>query len=650
MLSKAGSDQLMNRHLIIYFSLFILSACDPRTSLDLSGYILETEPNEMTFQAMEVESGKLYAAVLETKKDGTADTDLFKIWRPAGTEITIEIESAKEDFFPYIGHGDNLGHAQFVTFPSAGRHRAVFVTSVDGWQYFETGDVRNTDETGGVFGGYYYYFRISSRSVCDSGIYEILSPGQELERNFDRSLSGSDIVELDIPDNGIYQIRVQSGTVESDKTTFIFNCDSGESAAGNDDEDYNSNLMNPLIYSRFESGLKYLAVTGRLLTELDSRGPDDFTLTLLRQPSDSELEPNNLYNYANITDTQNVSGRLSEKPQIILGETADDQDWFRYDLQKGRIAEMVIVTEAGKNITAEFWAGTYPVTGSTVIPLRFSSLKGLETHYVNMLMPFTGTAYLNLTGKDENYSFSVSDAGEPEVLVQFNDTVHKMIEMPDCRWAFYEWNMPDNGDLFEIEVSGDVPAGIHIFSSDLLPYAFIDPAGVSRAFIRRYEKTQTIYLGIYQGECEQDSGSVTHLRTSPVHTDIREWSGGLSPDPVKAGQGSYSGHFDTDNYFVENNFEIMIENDGTMYVSTSPDRRNTDFNIDTVIRVFRKEELMAENDDMIDILNYNKYSRTVLDVKKGEKYIIQVKPFMTESSHIPSMNITGNYILDIIIK
>ena len=640
----------MNKYLIIVSFFVLLSSCDPKTGLDLSGYILETEPNEMTFQAMEVESGHLYAAVIETKRDGTADTDLFKIWRPAGTEITIEIESKKEGFFPYIGHGDNLGHAQFVTFPSAGKHRAVFVTSVDGWQYFEIGDVRNTDEASPVFDGYYYYFSVFSKSLCDTGIYEILSPGQTAARSFDKSVSGSDIVELDIPDNGIYQLRVQSETVESDKTTFIFNCDSGESAAGNDDEDYNSNLMNPLIYSSFETGLKYLAVTGRLLTELDSQGADDFTLNLVRQPDGSELEPNNLYNYANITGTENVAGRLSEKPQVILGETVDDQDWFRYDFQKGLIVDMVVTTEAGQNITAEFWAGSYPVTGSTVIPLRFSSLKGLETHYVNMLMPFTGTAYLNLSGKDENYSFSVSDAGEPEVLVQFNDTVHRTVETPDCRWIFYKWNMPEKGDLFEIAVSGDIPAGLHVFSSDLLPYAFIEPAGVNRAFIRRYEKTQTVYLGIYQGECEQGSGEKTDLRIVPLHTDINEWSGGLSPDPVKIEQGSYSGHFDTDNYFVENNFEIYVENDGTLFVSTSPDRRNTDFNIDTVIKVFRDGELIAENDDMIDFLNYNKYSRAVMDVKKGEKYIIQVKPFMTESSNIPSMNITGNYILDIIIK
>lgn len=640
----------MNRFLIIILLFFINYSCAARSELNLEGYISETEPNEATFQAVEVESGYLYAAKLITKNDGSADTDVFKLWRPAGTEITFEIESGNEGFFPYIGHSDNLGHAQFVTFPSYGKYTSVFVTSVDGWQYFEVGDVRNTDESGPVFEGYYYYLRVFSKSICDTLIYDRLEPEKTVSQSFDKSISQSSIIELEIPENGIYQFRVLSEKLDSDKTTFIFNCDSGEAAAGNDDEDYYSNMMNPLIYSRFESNLRYLAVTGRLLTELDSAGSDDFTVTFKSQPAGSELEPNNLNNYANRTGSENVLGRLSEKPQVILGETVDDQDWFRFQFEKGHIIDISIITEAGKNITAEIWTGTYSVTGSSVMPLRFSSLEGIETHYVNMMMPFTGTAYLNLAGRDENYKFSVSDSGKPEILAGSDGIVQTMVETPDCKWAFYQWNMPENGDLFEVNVSEGEPAGIHIFSSDFLPYSFIEPSEKSISFIRRYEKTETLYLGIYQGECEQNSGKKIDLRINPVQQKINEWSGGLSPEPVKIGQGSYSGHFDTDNLFVENNFEINIENDGTLFISTSPDRRNTDFNIDTVIKVFKAEELVAENDDMIDFLNYNKYSRAVLNVEKGEKYIIQVKPFMTESSHIPSMNITGNYILDIIIK
>ncbi|HNW83185.1 MAG TPA: hypothetical protein PKG52_09875 [bacterium] len=641
----------MNKFLILLVLCVTFFSCS-KSNLDLKNYIVESEPNEQTFQANEIEAGNMYAGEIAVKSEDEADTDLFKIWRPAGTEITIEVESDEADFFPYIGHTDNIGHSEFVTFVPPGRYKSVFMTSVDGWQYFEVGDVRNTDENGPEYGGFNYYFRVSSVSICDnSTMYETLSEGGKLDREFDKSQSGNDIVEVNISENGYYQFRIDSETLESDKYTFIFNCDSGESAAGNDDEDYNSNLMNPLIYSRFESNLRYLAVTGRLFTDLNDEGADRYTASLKKQLIDSELEPNNLYNYANVTGSEEVTGNLSEKALTVLGETVDDQDWFKFDFVKGSVVDFAIRSEDGKDFSAEFWAGTYPVTGTTVIPLRFSSLSGSETHHINMMMPFTGTAYLLLSGKDENYEFTVSQPEEIETLLQFNGLVHKKIDMPDCRWAFYKWNMPESGELFEVRLVGvSSESGIHVFSEDMLPYAFVEPAGVNRVFIRRYEKTETLYLGLYFGNCEQLSGETMDLRIVEENSAVTEWTNGVSTEPVKVEPGSYSGYFNTDDLFVENNFEVTIPYDGTLYLSTSPDRNTTSFDIDTVITVFKDSVQIAENDDMIDFLNYNKYSRLAIEVKKGENYTVRVKPFMTESSNIPSMNIKGNYILDIIIK
>lgn len=645
----------MNKPLqILCFLLFSFSAVFScaKTVIDYENYVLETEPNEKTYEADEIETGSIFAGKIVSKSDSEPDTDLYKIWRPAGTEITIEFETDEKDFQPYIGHGDNLGHGEFVLFDAPGRYKSVFVTSIDGWQYFEIGDKRNTDEKGKIYDGFSYYFRVSSKNICDYDNYDKLNENKEIDREFEKSESRVDIVELSLITNDFYQIKINSRKLESDKSTFIFNCDSGESAGGNDDEDYSSNLLNPLIYSRLETNLRYLAVTGRVQTYLNESGKDNYSISLKKQLKDSELEPNNIYNYSNVVGKEKVKGFLSDESVSVLGEKVDDQDWFRYDFLKGQIVDFAVTTENNNTFSAEFWAGAYEITGTTIIPLKFSMLSGVETHHVNMMMPFTGTAYFLLSGKKTDYELSVANIDEIETLFELNGSVSRIIETPDCRWAFYKWNMPENGELFEIRLTGSPYfAGIHVFSKDLLPYAFVEPVEFNRIFIHRYEKTESLILGFYLNNCEQQSNDNMKLRIAGQPAELIEWNNGFSSDPVKtSGTGSYSGFFDTDNYFVENNFEIEIEEDGMLYLSTAPHRMKTAFDIDTVVTLFKDGEQVADNDDMIDFLNYNKYSRLSMAVKKGEKYTVRIKPFMTESSHIPSMNIIGYYILDIIIK
>jgi len=65
---------------------------------------------------------------------------------------------------------------------------------------------------------------------------------------------------------------------------------------------------------------------------------------------------------------------------------------------------------------------------------------------------------------------------------------------------------------------------------------------------------------------------------------------------------------------------------------------------------YKGPHFVIENDEMIEFLKFNRYSRLTWDVKKGEKYTVKVRPYMTESSNVEAMNITGNYILDIRIK
>lgn len=566
--------------------------------------------------------------------------------------ITFEFESDKKGFFPYIGHGDNLGHAEFILFESGGKYKGSFITSVDGWQYFEIGDKRNTSENVEKYGGLSYYFRIISSHICNKNDYDIIENEQSLMRKFLNSESEIDVLEMKFPENGIYQMKVTSKEVEKDKFSFVFGCDSGRVAAGNDDEDYYSDLMDPLIYSELESNLRNLFVTGKIQSDLNSSGVDEYTVSLKRQPSDKELEPNNLFNYSNVITSGSISGKLSEISQIVLGEEENDKDWFKFDLLKGQLIDLSITAGNDRDFSAEIWAGSYSVTGTSIIPLRYSALNGLETHRINMMMPLTGSAFLMLDGVDVPYDIKVTQEDDIPVLMTFDDKVLKTIDSPDCGWVFYKWNMPENGDFFEIYLAGETSkAGMHIFSSDFLPFAFIEPALLNRFFIHRNKETESLYLGFYFNECEQLSGQTIDLKITGQKENIIEWNKGLNAASVKfSGNGSYQGFIDTDNNIVENFFDIDVEADGTLYLSTSLGTSAGAFYIDTVLTLYKSGQPVDSNDDMIEYINYNKYSYLRHDVKRGEKYRVKVSPFMTESSDIPSMNITSHYILDIIIK
>jgi len=438
----------------------------------------------------------------------------------------------------------------------------------------------------------------------------------------------------------------------SDKFTFVLNCDAGRVVSGSDDEDYYSNLMDPLIYSVFEKNLKNMIVTGRLLTDLSSSGDEDFTLSLIRQPMNTELEPNNLYSSANIVTSDRMEGELSKEKRLILGELVEDQDWFRFDLLRGDIIDLFINAGNGGTFVSEIWAGSYTETGTTIIPLRFNRLSGDETHRINMLMPFSGNAYLILEGTDVPYSMDIAINDSIDRMLTFEGKASETVDAPDCGWRFFEWTMPETYDFFEISLeSSKGKAGMHIFDSRYRPHIFMEPYETNRFFVHRYENTERLFFGLYFDQCEQETGDVMELKILARKEDFFEWDESGRTFPVKyIRNGSYQGFFDTDELFVKNVFDIEIKEDGILYLQTGPSRKTTGFDIDTVITLFKGYEKVGENDDAVTFINYNKYSYLRHSVKKGERYTVQVMPFMTESSHIPSMNIAGHYILDIIIK
>lgn len=625
--------------------ILIMLSCTETKLLD--EYVIdETEPNSATYEANEIEEGQVYRGkISDLKEDEGADTDLFKIWKPAGTLIKITFETESKGFQFYAGHSDVAGHGEFVIADGPGRFEAEFVTSVDGWQYFEVGDRRNTSAESDFLSGFTYYFRVSSTHLCNEPIDEIKA-GDKKVLSFENSDSGSILFRPVFNESGHFQLDIDSPDMMTDKAMFVLDCNSGEPAAGNDDESYYDNLIDPLIYSTFAKDGNYLGVVTRLLADLRMTGSEDFILTMKKQPENNELEVNNFYNYANRTGWKNVSGKLQKSVEN------PDSDWFKFDVFKGQLLNIEVNSFEGDVFDGQIWIGSYPVTGSTIIPLRFSRLSQKETHYLNMFMPFSGSAYFLIEGNSLDYEFNVTAKEEIDELAVYDEVVSTVLTTKDCSWDFFRWTMPDEANVYEVNARGQTSqAGFHVFTADYLPYVFVEPDDNTRFFVHRYSKTEELTLGFYYKNCDQNSENSMALRIFPVEENYHKWNNGFKNDPVFFdGDGVYQGFIDTDNYFVENSFSIEIPRDGTMYLTTAPDINDEEYKIDTVISLYKGSNLVTDNDEMIDFMKFNRFSRLAWPVKKGEKYTVKVRPFMTESSNIEAMNITGNYILDIRIK
>ncbi len=619
------------------------------------GHIIdEKEPNDQQHLANEISVGNVYRGRIGEPVSGVPDRDLFKIWKPSGSIIVFEFESEDENFRPYVGHATGSGQNEFVLFKTPGRYVAEFPAAVTGWHYFEIGDKRNVFEEEEKVGGFVYYFRVNSYHICEDDKHPVLKPGKSFKSGFSDSYGNIETVVIRNENDGFHQINLNSTkSLSSDKFMFVYDCDGRQTVIGSDDEDYHSGKLDPLIYGRFQKDSNTILVIGRILADLTVGGTDTFEVTFTEHLPDRELEPNNLYKYANRTGYGPVSGELDSESILINGIRSDDVDIFKYPFQKGQLFNFSIETGNEKEFSAQIWAGSHSMTGAMIIPLRFSQLSGEHLHHINMYMPFTGSAYLYLEGRGIPYNFSVEKTADIHYLLQFDNKVLEWLEPQECKWIFRRWKMPEDGDFFEIKLSGVTnTAGFHIFSSDGLPFAFVPPSKDNRFYVYRYEKTEELLFGFYLSTCDQKSENLMNLRISEIEQNFVEWTNGFETTPVPVHKdGSYQGLIDTDNFFVENNFTITAWESGILHLTTAPDINSLDyFHINTVVTLKYNDLEMKKNNNMIEFLSYNKYSHLTFPVKKGVVYDVQVKPFMSESSHIPSMNIVGNYILDIRIK
>ncbi|MBO4441427.1 hypothetical protein J5834_04840 [bacterium] len=641
----------MTRFFRFFLPLFLLllSGCANERYTDPHEYIRETEPNGMLYNAFEIDEGRAYEGKIDEPLGG-ADSDVVKFWRPVGTRIFFEFETTDAGFQPYIAHTDGLGNYTFATMDGGGRYVVEFIASTGGWQYFEFGDRRNTRDDAEPVGGFYYYFRVLTKHICDEYDYPLLKNGETANLEFRGADEPVRILELGFSEPGYYQTDLDSPELSSDKFAFILDCESGEVAGGSDDEDFYSSKLDPLIYASLYPVSRNLLAIGKVLNDFSDSSSEIFSVSFKKQPENEELEPNDIYGYANIVSSESLSGSLADDKKGAAGGVVDDEDWFRFILERGDLISVSVTPDSGEPFIAEMWAASYPLTSGGAVPLRANQLSGRETNVINMVMPFSGSLYFDLVGRGIGYSLDIKRGGEIPSL-EFDGSGNAVIEVEpaDCGWRFFKCRFPEASERYEISLSSpqDDMVGMHVFDSSLLPFAYLGPAGFIRFFAGRSDRTNSLVLGLYLNECEKNSGHKLDLAVRLSKSEIRDWTQDTDTTPVKAGQGgSFRGFFDTNRGFYENFFEIEIENDGFLYAETSRDPQNA-FDINTVMTLFQDDAVVAESDDMIETIGFNKYSYLSKRVKKGEKYLLKVTPFMSESSNISAMNIAGSYILDI---
>ncbi|MCK5807347.1 hypothetical protein KAH37_00025 [bacterium] len=635
------------------FTLFSLSCNQPIFTFSRN-VINEVEPNNDYGHANgEIIPGTVYSGNIA--KNSLPDEDFFSIDVEAGELYTIRLETdSNSPMTPEV----LISSTYFSYYWIVSGSKTTFTVPVleDGKLFLRISEMKNDDkEDETIYGGpgYSYWFTISRDSFCNKE-YDDIGTDESVDFSLD---SGTMHYLSFTPRSGWHGIESWCGDKsESDTWLTLFNCTSKLVIAGNDDRDAMSSLFNPWIYREFKNEQNMVLITSPIKQDLRNTTPFQCTVKTVAQKQKEELEPNDTFQFANQIEQSVISGYLEETNHIIEGVRQHDADFFRFDTEKKQMVTIDIDANQTTTIVTELWHFSYNYTSGYYIPLKFNSLSGEgDTSYrLKTFTPFTrGITYLKLQGKDNNYTISTTTT---PVSIEREGAFEETFDSDKCSGVVIKWDAPDSPYKahFISSASGENLAGLYIFADDGSPYTRLDDPNLLSADITLFKlhTGKSWYIMLFPLTCADPDNvalSLSVVIDKPEQIDI-PFTVDKNETEAEVNQ-TYRGFIDSDNYLIENLYHFTVTNDGILTILTAPDFAEGEENLNTVIRLYdEKGEKVDENDNTIYNLWYNRYSQLILKVKKGEKYTLSVKPFMDDSSHIPSLNISTHYILDMKLR
>ncbi len=634
------------KQIIFIFLSIIFLSCEEQSGQSINR---EIGFNDDMTQAQQVFESQIYHGSINTSSD-KIDQDFYKFDAFSGEVVYFEFQTKKSDFVPYLFFQQKYGSLKFVVFQSGTKKIVKVFVQNDGAVWFSVGDYRNFNKKEPPFFGgksFQYWFKFKTGDICLSKLQD-LSVSKELKDNlFDDkgSFKAYNFPEI----RGIYAVSLKSDR-KNDKKMMIYDCKAHYLCCGSDDIDKLSGNTDSRIYRNFTGKKNLKLIVDDWTTNFrDDTKTNEFTLKIEKQKKSEELEPNNTFEYANFLQTDEMSGNLAKKPFVIDGELQGDKDFFRVDIDKDTVVDFDITTFFKRNLLVESFAYAYNVTGMTIIPLKINSIdtETDEQYAVNLYMPFRGTLYFMLQGINLPYKFKFKKYKLKENVFSGEN----IFQLERCKTKFVKFQYPFDVDKLKISVSDvnkKTDAGIYVYA-DEKPYILLDPVEKNTFYLLKNSISKNMVFGVFLNECEQNEDARVNLKIKKVDFNLIDLKIKSSDAKTVEAGNSYLGYFSSKLKLVKNRFEIVPKKDGILLVTTNP--LTSEEYLDTVLFLYdENNELLTKNDDMLNVLNSNRFSFLRFNVKKGKKYIIEATPFMDESSDIEAMNMEINYILDINIE
>lgn len=615
----------------------------------------EMEPNETEKEAMLLEEGRTLEGTLDFCRTGKADRDVFFVPAHAGFVYRIEIETKESDFSPVVNIADRYLPIR-VIYPHGNTRVAVDVYApFESPLYLTITEVSPRERCLSGWEEGRYWVRITKQWLCALAPTATVAPEKPVIFDFATPPYGfRSLAVKDVP-QGMVGIALESERPTSDKKMILVDCVSGEVVAGSDDLDGDSGKTDPYLYEQL-GGARDLRLVVERKEEDFRRNPlpaDQVRITLSHHSFSTELEPNDRFIYANQIDPVETRGTLDAAEKVIDGEWQADRDIFRVETTRGAVVSFRLIFGKSGQISASLWASSAEAGGYTLFLLRrvsFAAVAG-ETYAIDTFLPYTGTLYLLLQGRDMPYRFSYEEGVPEERAADSGDTE---VSLEKCRGAYLRWSFPPFVNAVRIALSSQEPLPLlAVFDHNELPFLSFSPSQEERApffYLTRLSEQTRLLMAAAAENCATPSSGTAILSVDPVSFVVEEPDFTVPGTVSDAVPGTtYIGWIDTDVPVIENRWRFTPERDGTLVLLTTPIRERTPVLLDTVLRVYEDDSPtpIAENDDLIEWLPFHNESFLRVPVAEGHTYEISVKPFMDASSNIEAMNIHLHYGLDI---